>query len=464
MIKRITSVFILSLATISFSYAQVSIPQALKRPIELALERSADIQNKELEIEKTEIERKKVVGKFIPRVEATGAYAYLDNNITIDVPAVNLPITGYELFAENAVLKNKANVLHGGITAKSVLFSGMQITNGAKALEQKAKGEAFLLESDKDEIIIDVINSFDMLHYIVVSENLIEDSRKRLLNEKERVNKAIENGLAIPFDREKIKLAELELESKQTQLEGSKQLLLEKIQYLTGLNQSEINQISYSAETLILPGSLNTSDKQELEALQAFKKASEFLVKKEKGTYLPQAALFAGVSYSSLFNGTTNLELNNLPGALPSPQLNLNELTIAPNFMAGVVLKWDLFAGMERNRTVQQANISVKQMDNKLEDSKNKLDLLLQQKLVNYNTMIKEVQLADQKQMVASITLSLATRQYNEGLISISQRLEAENDYVKAHQNKIEHLIAQRKAALEVLITTGKLSDKIIFN
>lgn len=462
--KRTISLSIFSLFIALNTIAQVYIPQALQEPINKALERSADIKNKQLEVEKIEIDRKKAVNNFIPSVEASGAFAYLKNDLTIDIPAVNLPISGYELFAENAVFKNKANVIHGGITAKSVLFSGLQITNGAKALKQKAKGEELLLETDKDELIIDVITNFDMLSYIAVSEDLLNDSRKRLQSEKKRIDKAIENGLAVPFDRDKLKLAELELESKQAQLEGSKQLLIENIKYLTGMNASEINSITYSTEPLILPEALNVAEKQEIEALEAFKKASQYIVKKEKGTFLPQAALFANLSYSNLYNGSSKLELNNLPSALPRPQLNLNELTLAPNIMAGVVLKWDLFTGFERKNNIQQANINVKQLDNKLSDSKDKLNLLLQQKMVDYNTMLKEVRLADQKQKVASNSLSLATRQYKEGLISISQRLEAENDYIKAHQSKTENLIAQRKAALNAYMTTGRLSEKIIYN
>jgi nitrogen fixation NifU-like protein len=39
--------------------------------------------------------------------------------------------------------------------AKTVLFSGFQIPNGAKAIEQKAIGTAYLTESEKDGIIKD---------------------------------------------------------------------------------------------------------------------------------------------------------------------------------------------------------------------------------------------------------------------------------------------------------------------
>lgn len=441
--------------------AQLQLPQALQGPVELALSKSKEIQSKELELEKTVLERKSVMSKYIPKIEATGAYAYMDNRMTVDIPGLELPLTGYELFADKTKIDNQMNALHGGIMAKGVLFSGMQIRNGAKALEQKAMGEELLIETDRDELIVDVVTSFDKLRYIEASETLIADSDRRLKKEEERVNKAIINGLAVPFDRDKIKLARLELESKQTELEESKNLLLAKIQYLTGMSPVEVESVIYDLDPIILPANLSVENKQELEALEAFKKASEYMLKKEKGTYLPQAGAFAGVSYSSLFNGSSQFHVPYLPDGMSQPHLNLNELTIAPNWMAGVALKWEIFGGTERKHKVQQANINIQLLENKLDDSREKLNLLLMQKLATYRTFEKQIDLAGQKEVVAENSLLLAGKQYTQGLISINQRLEAENDYVKASQGKTEALINQRQAAMEASMVTGKLVEKI---
>jgi hypothetical protein len=55
-------------------------------------------------------------------------------------------------------------------------------------------------------------------------EKLINDSEKRLQTETKRILKAIEEGLAIPYDRDKIKLASLELDSKRIELQGKRKL------------------------------------------------------------------------------------------------------------------------------------------------------------------------------------------------------------------------------------------------
>jgi hypothetical protein len=67
---------------------------------------------------------------------------------------------------------------------------------------------------------------------------------KRLQTETKRILKAIEEGLAIPYDRDKIKLASLELDSKRIELQGKRKL--RKIRYLTGYTDSEINTVHYN--------------------------------------------------------------------------------------------------------------------------------------------------------------------------------------------------------------------------
>lgn len=458
--KKINSLLVILLMATS-GYAQLQLPKVLERPINLALEKDKEIANKNLELEKTILERKAVKSKHIPKLEATGAYAYLDSKITVDIPGLELPLIGYELFAEKTRINNQMNALHGGLMAKAVLFSGLQINSGAKALEQKAKGDGLLIETDKDNLIVDVITSFDKIKFIEASEELIDDSRNRLEKEEERVNKAITNGLAIPFDRDKIKLARLELESKQVELEESKSLLISKIEYLTGMSEAEILAVTYELDPILLSSGLTAETKQELEALRAYKSAGEYLLKKEKGAFLPQAAAFAGLSYTSLFDGSSQFDIPYLPAGVTQPHLSLNEFTLAPSWMAGVVLKWEIFGGMERKHKVRQAELNIQQLENKLEDSRDKLNLLLMQKIAAFRTSEKQVDLAIQKELVAENSLTLAGKQYTQGLISINQRLEAENDFVKASQGKTEALINQRESALEAEKVGGKLIEKI---
>ena len=460
--KHAIQILLLVLIPVFTVQAQIDLPEALRIPIDNALEKSATIKNKNLDVEKVQMERNAVLNKYIPKIEAVGGYAYFDTEITVDVPTMTLPITGMELFDGKSSFDNSGNALHGGIMAKTVLFSGMQIPNGAKALQQKAVGDSLLIETDRDKIIADVVESFDALILIEATQRLIDDSDRRLQKEELRVSKGTENGLAVPFDRDKIKLARLDLESKQVELSETKNVLLRKIHYLTGLTPAEIEMVAYELEPFILQENLTAEHKQEIDALQAYKNASEYLVKKEKGSYLPTVGAFAGVSYTNLFN----VQMDNFskwPLPTPQPELQLDQFSAFPTFTAGVVLRWQISGGFERKHKVKAASINVRQIQNKIDDSKEQLNLLLEHKKAGYTAQWKKMEIVKQQQVIAQNNLVLAEKQYAQGLISVTERLEAENDHYMAEQKNTQVLIDQRQSALETLQVTGRVYDQINF-
>jgi len=452
--------FTVFLFTISISWGQIKTSTTLDEAIHKALEKSLSQKNKELEIEKLNLQEKGIWNKYIPTVEASAIYSYFDNKLTVDLPTTQIPIINYPLFDGKKTFDNYGNIFNGSIMAKTVLFSGMQIPNGAKAIKEKTKGTQYLKDSEKDQIIKEVINTFDQLSLLKAIDTLIKDSNNRLQNEAKRVQKAIEQGLAVPYDRDKIKLAALELQSKKVELDGKRELIYKKITYLTGYDASQINLVTYELEPyLIINNQLNTENKQEIKALESFKTAYEFLLKKEKGTYLPTVGAFGGVTYSSLFDARATTPV--ITGVNQALYLRLNELTISNNWMVGAAVKWEIFTGFERQHKIHEAKININQLQNQIDDTKEKLALLLENNWVNYTVLNKKLEIAYQQEKISKNNLNLASKQYTQGLISVSERLEAENDCFKSAVNKINTLIDQRLAAIETIIATGDLTKQL---
>ena len=129
--------------------------------------------------------------------------------------------------------------------------------------------------------------------------------------------------------------------------------------------------------------------------------------------------------------------------------------------MIGAGIKWEVFAGFERKHKVHEAKINIEQVQNQIDDTKEKLQLLLENNYVNYSVLNQKIEIASQQEKVAHNNLNLAIKQYKEGLINISERLEAENDSYKASLNKINILIEQRLSAIETIISTGELTKHI---
>ncbi len=99
--------------------------------------------------------------------------------------------------------------------------------------------------------------------------------------------------------------------------------------------------------------------------------------------------------------------------------------------------------------------------NNKIQDTREKLNLLLQKNTTDYETAGELIAVGQQQLKIARNNMFMAGKQFEEGLIDVTERLEAENDLFKASLNYYMQVVQQRKTALEILHTTGQLLDEI---
>jgi outer membrane protein TolC len=291
---------------------------------------------------------------------------------------------------------------------------------------------------------------------------LIDDSERRLDKEHLKVLKAIENGLAIPYDRDKIKLAMLELESRRAEVESTRELLYFKLQELTGISVDELASVSYElTELLLTQGSSQQMNRKELQALETAQKAYEYVLKKENGAKLPTLFAFGNISYANAFG--TDVTVKDLP-YLGDMQMRSNHLQLAPNYMVGVGLKWNIFEGKTHKSAIEKAKLDIRINANKLADTEEKLLLLNRKAQSDYTLSLKKVAVNQQQRAIAKNNLHLAGRQFEEGLQDVTERLAAENEYYKQSLAYYNQVLSQRAATVELLKSNGNLYQTITNN
>src|SRR5690625_1782945 len=355
----------------------------------------------------------------------------------------------------------KGNVMGAGLMAKSVLFSGLQIPKAKQALKTKAQAEILLREASSESVYRQVLLALDNLQVLKQVDTLLIESQKRLDSEKNRVNKAIEAGLAIPFDRDKITLASLELEAKRKEAEGTRNVLIEQLRYLTGFDTDRIKSMEHYFDIIPL---LNTDElaihnKKELQALDLFIEAQELNVSREKNSILPQVAAFGGLQYAKLFD--SEVKLKSLPITGNDVSGKLEKMEIWPNWVIGVGLKWEIFEGMQRKHRINEAKLDRDLLVDKRKDSEEKLNLLLSKQKSDWETQNEIVAIAQQRLHIATQNLDRAIKQYNQGLLSINDRLSSENDYFTAALGLTQEIAKQRELSIDLLITAGIFSESI---
>ncbi|AIG29218.1 transporter [Flavobacterium psychrophilum] len=444
----------------SSAFAQSIISNELKVPIQNALNTSYEITNKQLEAHKTEINAESVLAKLKPEISANAVLSHFYQRGIIDVPTVTLPITGLNLFEGSQSFSANGNIGTVGISATQIIFSGNQIPNAAKALKEKAEAQHLLAEADKDAIAKEVVTTFDQLMLLKEAEKLIWDTQKRLDKESEKVKKAIINGLAIPYDRDKIALALLELEAKKVEIVGNRKLLNQRLTQLTHIDNSQISNIQYPLETIVIfDVDSTTQNRKELKALIHSSKALDYMRKKEKNSGLPSVFAFGNISYMNIFNSKiTFKDVANLNDV----HLKLDQFSVAPNILFGIGAKWTIYAGGEHKHKVELVKIDQEINENKTKDTDEKLKLLIQKSKIEYENAFEKLKISHQQVTISNNNKLLATKQYAEGLISVTERLEAENDFFKASLNHIININSQRKTALDLLQANGTLLTKIL--
>ncbi|MFV0162750.1 TolC family protein [Empedobacter falsenii] len=443
----------------SFSFGQQLIDPQLKLPIEKAIESSYNLKNKQLEVDKNNSKYDEIKGKQKPSLSAIALGSYLNSNGTIDIPTKSIDLISTELFAGNQRFNTSTGLFTIGINASQVIFSGLQIPNALNAIQEKSVALDYLKDAEKDVITKDILQTYDQLMLIQKVEELISNSAKRLDKEHLKVQKAIQNGLAIPYDREKIKLAMLELEARQVEVNGSRQLLYKKLETLTHLSIEDLQQIEYELTPIhIISAEYTLENKKELKALEHSIKAYEFLYKKEKGSHLPQVFAFANTNYTSIFGSRFNLKD---VGLLGDVNLKMNQFTLFPNILIGIGAKWELLDGGQHKNRLVQAKTDILINENKLKDSQEKLNLLLSKNKIDYETSSEKLKVNHQQNTIATNNLEIASRRFQEGLIDVTERLAAENDFYKANLGYYSQIIDQRSKTYELLQTSGELFNQI---
>ncbi len=443
----------------SFSFGQQLIDPQLKLPVEKAIESSYNLKNKQLEVDKNNSQYDEIKGKQKPSLSAIALGSYLNSNGTIDIPTKSIDLISTELFAGNQRFNTSTGLFTIGINASQVIFSGLQIPNALNAIQEKSAALDYLKDAEKEVITKDILQTYDQLMLIQKVEELISNSAKRLDKEHLKVQKAIQNGLAIPYDREKIKLAMLELEARQVEVNGSRQLLYKKLETLTHLSTEDLQQIEYELTPIhIISAEYTLENKKELKALEHSIKAYEFLYKKEKGSHLPQVFAFANTNYTSIFGSRFKLKDVDLLGDV---NLKINQFTLFPNILIGIGAKWELLDGGQHKNRLVQAKTDILINENKLKDSQEKLNLLLSKNKIDYETSSEKLKVNHQQNTIATNNLEIASRRFQEGLIDVTERLAAENDFYKANLGYYSQIIDQRSKTYELLQTSGELFNQI---
>ena len=443
--------------TLSFSQNLEKAP-SLSRLIERALEKDYDIANQNLSITIDKENQKSLNEVYVPRIEANGKYAYMNGDLTVDLPATTIPVLNIPIFEDHSKFNTSGNLLTADLTASMLIFSGTKIPKLKDAMAEKIKGQVHLVEKSKQELIAKVIESYDQIALLKQAHKVLVESENRLEIEKKTANKAFEYGIITSYEKSKIDLAQASLEAKQQEYLGKRSLLINSLSQMTDFTKEVLSQIDYELEPYLL--SELTSDIQnrpEIAALEAAIRANEFKIAAEKTHWLPKIQALASAQYlgihGSKFKTPYSTAINQSP-----IHLKANKIESFPTYFVGVGFQWDIFNGFKGKREVNKARIDLQKARNNQDKVNELLNLNLEKAKIEYNLSISQLKTELKRKELAEKAVTIASKEYNVGLIKPSDRIVAENDFQAASMAYIQSIFNQRRAAFNFLQATGNLT------
>lgn len=410
---------------------------------EMAIAHSYPIQNNQLETEKAAREKQKIYQTFLPNISLNSSYTHLNDAITMSVPPIALTLPGLGTLPPitlNPITLQTQDILKTDVTAQMVLFTGLKVTYGTKAIGHQQKALMAQQQHLTSGIIGETLLTFDRLAVIDQSDRVLAESAIRLDKEAQFAKKALQQGLITPYDESKIEIAQQELEAKRIELQTARNLTISKLAQLTGKSTALFNTLSpVISRWESNNATTSVANNPQLEALNEVVQATAYKRKSTTSGYLPVVYAF----------GKKELITEDLSA-------------LDPEWAIGVGLKWNLFDGLQTYRDGQKARIDETMAQNNLDAAHELMTL-------NHEKAIQELQLADQlievairKKNTAAKGLDIARRQYETGLGSITERLAAETDFQTAELGVIQAIYRQRAATIALLEATGSLNIESI--
>ena len=415
-----------------------------------ALENNDTLQIFKIKQQITQVDMQTVRYKYLPKITLDASYTHLNDAIEFPENLQQLLIGTQKLLIKEAmgIPFNTAlpstvplqpvtpiqeqDILKTTLTGQWLLFSGLKVNYGLKAYRHQQKSIDYLAEKESNKIKLEVSDTYDKLALIYESDAIIKSSERVLDEQAKFVNAAIQNGLATPLDRKKLELAQQKLEIKKLENASAKKILVDKLHQLTLISVEELTLLHPEIIPAVFDVATIPSERSEIKALDEGIEARKYKEKAEWAEYVPKVAAFGKY------------------------ELRENDLSLFdPKWAVGVKLQWNVFDGLDARNNARKESLERQLLEYQKHSVKNLIELGYAKAKQDYILATDKVTLKEKEVKLAEDTYDFVAKQYKNGLIGITELLNALNDVEKSRFEQKQAVYDQRRAALKAADISG---------
>lgn len=425
--------------------------------------------------------RKSAATNYLPKVSATGAYMYTSRELSLlsDEQKHTLSNIGTGLSAMvpnlapmsstiNSVGQGVVDALHtdtrnAGIVAVTLtqpIYMGGKIRAYNKITQYAEEAAGTLYDKELQDIIVDVDEAYWNL-VALYSKKKLAEGYKALVDKLEGdVEKLVKEGMATKADLLSVKVKVNEAGVTLIQVNNGIELSRMNLCRICGLNMNEpvevedaideknqnanimgqVDMFSSKSDNLVQQAE---SNRKELQALGLQNRIYDEKIKLARAEYLPKVALMGGylASNPSVFNSF--------------------ERKMKGMWNVGITLNVPILTWGDRSYKVKSAKAEALMHRYETEEVKEKIELQvnqcrqkLQESMERYQTTLRSVDEAEENLRYANLGMK-------EGVITLSNVMEAQTAWLKAKSEWVNAQVDVRLANLYLRKAVGSIDTHI---
>ena len=420
----------------------------LKQAIEYALQNKADAQNAQLDIRNADYQIMEAKAGALPKINGVANITYnpILQTTALDAGAFSGGPSNIQLIT----LGQKWNA-GAGVQLSQALFN-QQVFIGLKAAKSTKEFYQLNAELTEEQIIERVSNAYFQVFTIQQKKETLENSYASTEKARNIIKSLFDNGLAkkIDLDRTNVNLTNINTILKQQQ--NAINQAENALKFYMGMpieNKIELVKADMEITPHLLDETVRTDERSEIKILNKQRELLQYNKKAVEAAYYPTVNLDANYSWQGLGDKfpLTNGKKNGVYWA------DYSAITLGVNI--------PIFNGFATKARVEMAQIELDKLDVSIKDTKLGLDLSYQ----NAKSQIENSLLALENQKanvsLAETVTSNTKHNYQYGLATLTELLEAENALVEAKNNYSNAILEYKIAEIQYYKAKGELKNYI---
>lgn len=420
----------------------------LKQAIEYALQNKAEALNAKLDVRNGDYQIMEAKAGALPKINGVANLTYnpILQSTALDVGAFSGGPSNIQLIT----MGQKWNA-GAGVQLSQALFN-QQVFVGLKAAKSTKEFYQLNAELTEEQIIERVSNAYFQVFTIQQKKETLESSYSSTEKARNIIKSLYDNGLAkkVDLDRTNVNLTNINTILKQQQ--NAINQAENALKFYMGMpieNEIELVKADMEITPHLLDETVATDQRSEIKILNKQRELLQYNKKAVEAAYYPTVNLNANYSWQGLGDKfpLTNGEKNGVYWA------DYSAITLGVNI--------PIFNGFATKARVEMAQIELDKLDVSIKDTKLSLDLSYQ----NAKSQIENSLLALENQKanvsLAETVTSNTKHNYQYGLATLTELLEAENALVEAKNNYSTAILEYKIAEIQYYKAKGELKNYI---